>query len=123
MTDYTTHFSQTASAEEIYCLPETLRAENACQKANDSVVLLLMSETSREVSVVEGQPSSQKGPEQVSTDLKHLSSVADEYDKTTPPSGQNLHALFHPTMKTYLQKDGLGFPTVFSRSVPTAGGV
>lgn len=58
MTDYTTYFSQTASAEEIYCLSETLRAENACQKANDSVVLLLMSETSREVSVVEGQPSS-----------------------------------------------------------------
>jgi hypothetical protein len=26
-------------------------------------------------------------------------------------------------MKAYLQKDGLGFPTVFSRGVPTAGGV
>lgn len=93
--------------------------------------MLLLSETSREVSVVEGQPSSchslktmiPDGTRQASTDLKHLRSVTDDYDKTTPPSGQNLHAFFHPTMKTYLQKDGLGFPTVFSRSVLTAGGV
>lgn len=105
----------------MYCLSETLRAGHACQKASGSIVLLLVSEISREVSVVEGQPSSShflkpmipERTRQASTDLKHLSSVTDEYDIATPPSEQNLHAFF-PSHREDVPSEGW---SAFSHSI------
>ena len=43
--------------------------------------------------------------------------------KAIPPSEEKFARLSHYRMKAYLQKDGLGFPTVFSGGIPTTGGV